>query len=212
MLSSQHWSLTPHDAFFHRFDLFFFFAKMGRGPFCCARNHCVVSQVRCCANKRNPQKMRGAPRHAKGLETNNVTSLIGHVVLTTLVPGASYCHFWPVSIFYGNMGRGPFRWSRNHCVVPHVSFWANKRLPEWLRGAPQHANGLGTKSVTGLGMLSSQHWSLKPHNVIFAPFSLLFSGNGPRAFPLGREPLCGPARELANKQTSTTKAERFPTT
>ena len=25
-------------------------------------------------------------------------------------------------------------------------------------------------SVTGLEMLSSQHWSLKPHNVIFAPF------------------------------------------
>ena len=64
------------------------------------------------------------------------------------------------NFFFGKIGCGPFRWAGNHCVVPRVSCWANKRLPQRLRRAPGHAKGFKTNTVTRLEVLSSQHSSL----------------------------------------------------
>ena len=76
--------------------------------------------------------------------------------------------------FFRNMGCGPFRCTVSQWVVPLVSCPANKHVPQRLRGAARHAKMFKTNTFTSFELLSSPHWSLRFHNVIFATFPLVF--------------------------------------
>ena len=86
------------------------------------------------------------------------------------------------------MGRIPFHWSLDHSVVAPPSCWANKHVPQRLRGTARHAKNFNTNSVTTSKMLCSQHSSLELQTVIIAQFSLVFLGK------MG----CGPFRWALN--------------
>ena len=75
------------------------------------------------------------------------------------------------------MGHVPLHLDVNNCVVPPMSCWANKRVPQKPRGTTDRAKSFKKNSVTTSEMWSPQHRSLRLQTVIFAPFSLVFFGN-----------------------------------
>ena len=181
---------------------------MSCGPFRSALNHCVIPPASCQASKRVPEKLGGTTQHAKIFKSNCDTnlemlsskhwSMRHHNVISTL---------FSLVFFFGKMSRGPFLWALSHCAVL-VSNCASKRVPDRLGGTARYAKCSKSNRVTSLEMYSSQHWSLRYHNVIFALFSLVIS----RKNELGREPLCHPPGAMPGKQTCFGKARMCRTT
>ena len=131
-------------------------------------------RVSCWANKCLPERLGGTAQHAKVFKTNSVTGLEMLSSQHWFI-GLQNIIFAPFSLgFSRKIGCGPFGWAGNHCVVPPGELLDKQMSPTKAVRSARRAKAFKTNSVTSLEMLYSQHWSLKLHNVIFAPFSRVF--------------------------------------
>ena len=149
-----------------------FSGKMGCGPFHWAMNHCVFPVGNCRAKKCVPQEMSGGARHAKGFEM----SLVWRCCLQNIGPAGLIMSFLAKFFTWIFRKNGPrsFLLRREPLCRPPGELLRKQTSSTKAERHPKSCKRHKDQRVTKLEMSSSQHWSHRLHNVIVAPFQLVF--------------------------------------